>query len=100
MGAHFPAVELDNAVQFSTLSRMSGFLWLSSTWACRFGRFLQYTSGIDVLPCSLDTDVNYETTMLQLHPFYGNTIKQCNVKIIKLLFYSFIKGIMHIQIIF
>ena len=30
MGAHFPAVELDNAIWFSTLSRMSGFLWHSS----------------------------------------------------------------------
>ena len=66
MGVHFPTVELDNATQFSTLSRMSGLLWHSSKWACRFGRFLQYTSGFEVLACSLDTDVNYVTTMLQL----------------------------------
>ena len=28
MGAHFPAVELDNAIWFSTLSKMSGLLWV------------------------------------------------------------------------
>ena len=67
MGAHFPAVELDNAIQFSTLSRMSGFLWHSSKWACQFGRFLQYMSGLEVLAYSFNTDVNYVTTMLQLH---------------------------------
>ena len=66
MGAHFPAVELDNAIRFSILSRMSGFLWHSSKWACRFGRFLQYTSGLEVLACSLDTNINYVTAMLQL----------------------------------
>ena len=65
MGADFPAVELDNAVRFSILSRMSAFLWRSSKWACRFGRFFQYASGLEVLACSLDTDVNYVTTMLQ-----------------------------------
>ena len=27
MGVHFPAVQLDNVIQFSTLSRMSRFLW-------------------------------------------------------------------------
>ena len=68
MGAHFPAVELDNVIQFRIPSRKSGFLWRSSKWARRFGRFLQYTSGIEVLPCSHDTDLNYVTTMLQLHP--------------------------------
>ena len=54
MGAHFPAVELDNVIWFSILSRMSGLLWHSSKWVCQFGRFLQYTSGCEVLACSLD----------------------------------------------
>ena len=66
MGTHFPAADLDNAIRFSTLSRMSGFLWHSSKWASRFGHFLQYTSGLEVLVCSLDTDLNYVTAMLQL----------------------------------
>ena len=64
MGAHFPTVELDNVIRFSILSRMSGFPWHSSKWACWFGRFLQYTSGIEVLACSLDTDINYVTAVL------------------------------------
>ena len=67
MGAHFPAVELDNAIQFSTLSRMSVFLWHSSKWARRFGRFLQCTSGLEVLACSLNTNLNDVITMHQLH---------------------------------
>ena len=75
MGAHFPAVELDNAIWFSILSRMSGFLWHSSKWACRFGRFLQYTSGLEVLACSLDTDLNYVITMLQLRPSLNHYVK-------------------------
>ena len=32
MGVHFPAVELDYTIHFTTLSRMSGFLWHSSNW--------------------------------------------------------------------
>ena len=68
MGAHFPAVELDNAKWLSILSRVSGFLWHSSKWACRFGRFLQYTSGLKVLACSLDIDVNYAPTALFPEP--------------------------------
>ena len=56
MGAHFPAVELDNVIRFSILPKMSGFLWYSSKWACRFSRFLQYTSELEA--CSLDTDIN------------------------------------------
>ena len=47
--------------------QMSGFLWYSSKWACRFGHFLQYISGLEVLACSFDTDINYVTAMLQLH---------------------------------
>ena len=57
MGASFPAVELDNAIRFITLSRMSGFLWHSSKWAHQFACFLQYMSGFEVLACSLDTDL-------------------------------------------
>ena len=64
---HFPAVELDNMIQFSIFSRMSGFLWHSSKWARWFGCFLQYISGLEVLACSLNTNINYVTTMLQLH---------------------------------
>ena len=68
MGAHFPAVELDNANWLSILSRMSGFLWHSSKWDCRFGRFLQYTSGLKVFACSPDIDVNYAPTALFPEP--------------------------------
>ena len=32
MGAHFPAVELDNAIRFSILSRVSGFMRHSPNW--------------------------------------------------------------------
>ena len=53
MGARFFAVELHNAIRFSTLSRMSGFLWHSFKWLRRFGRFLQNTSGLEMLACSL-----------------------------------------------
>ena len=66
--SHFPAFKLNNAILFSTLSRMPGFLQHSSKWTRRFGRFLQYTSGLKVLACSLNTYPNYLTTMLQLHP--------------------------------
>ena len=75
MGAYFPAVELDNAVWFSTLSRMSGFLWHSSKWARQFGHFLQYTSGLEVLACNLKTDHNDVTTMLQLCPSLSHEVK-------------------------
>ena len=68
MGAHFPIVELDNVIQFSTLSRLSGFLQHSSKYAYWFSIFLQYTSGLEGLARSLDTDLNYVTTMLQLCP--------------------------------
>ena len=49
MGAQFPAVELDNAIRFSTLSRMTGLLWYSSKWPRCFGRFLQYTPQLEML---------------------------------------------------
>ena len=66
MGAHFPTVELDNVIQFSILSKMSGFLRHSSKWACWFGHFLQYMSVFEVLVYSLDTDINYTIAILQL----------------------------------
>ena len=76
MGVHFPAVELDNAIRFSTLSRMPEFLWHSFKWARRFGRFLQYMQGLEVLACSLDTDLNYVTlAMPQLRPFLNHQEK-------------------------
>ena len=55
---HFPAVELLKAIQDSTYSRMSGFLWHSSKWTNQF----------EVLACSLNTNLKYVPTMLQLHP--------------------------------
>ena len=67
-GAHFSAGELDNVIWFSTLSRMSGFLWHSSKWACYFSCLLQYMSRLEVLACSLNTDLNYVIAILQLHP--------------------------------
>ena len=75
MGVHFLTVELNNTMQFSTLSRMSEFLWHSSKWACQFGCFLQDTSGLEVLACSLNTDLNYVTTMLQLRPSLNHQVK-------------------------
>ena len=54
MGAHFPTVELDNAIQCSILSMMSGFLCHSFKRTYQFGPFLQYTPGVEVLACSLD----------------------------------------------
>ena len=32
---------------FSTLSKMSGFLWHSTRWAHQFGLFLQFVSGLE-----------------------------------------------------
>ena len=72
IGAHFPTVELDNVVWFSTISRMLGFLLHSSKWAHQFGRFFQYTPGLEVLACCLDTDLNYVTAMLQLCPSWNH----------------------------
>ena len=80
MSAHFPAVELNNTIWFSTLSRMSKFLWHSSKWACWFGCSLQYMSGIEVLACSPETNLNYVTTMLQLHPSMNHQVFGCILK--------------------
>ena len=67
-GCVLPAVEMDNAIRLNTLSRMSGLLWHGSKWVCQFGCFLQYVSGLEVLVCSLNSDVKYVTTILQLCP--------------------------------
>ena len=80
MGAGFTAVELDNAIRFSTLSRMSGFLCHSSKWTRLFSRFLQHTSKIEVLACSLNTNLNYVTTMLQLHLSLSHQVFGCILK--------------------
>ena len=66
MGGYFSTVKLDNTTQFNTLSRM--FQWHSSKQAHWFGRFLQNVSGLKVLACSLDIDLNYVITMPQLCP--------------------------------
>ena len=50
------------------------FLWHSSKWAHWFGSFLQYTSGLEVLACSLNTDLIYVTTMLQLCPSLNHQV--------------------------
>ena len=60
MGVHFPAVELDNVIRFSTLSRVSGYLWHSLKWADRFLHFLQHTSGLEILACNFNTYFNYD----------------------------------------
>ena len=54
---------------------MSGFLWLSSKWAYWFGCSLQYTPGLEVLACSIDTDINYVTTVLQLRSSMKHSVK-------------------------
>ena len=36
MDTHVPAAEMDNAIRFSTYSRMSGFQCHSSKWVCSF----------------------------------------------------------------
>ena len=41
----------------------------SSKWVCLFSHFLPYTSGLKVLACSLNTNLNYVKSMLQLPPF-------------------------------
>ena len=70
MGAHFPTVELDNSIQIGTLSRIPG--WGScGNW---FGRFLQYKSRLEILACSLDADLNYVTTMLQLRLYLNHWV--------------------------
>ena len=69
MGARFPAIEFENTICFSILSRMSGFLCHSSKWACWFGRFLQYMSGLEVLAFSLDTNIKLCDYYAPIAPF-------------------------------
>ena len=58
MGAHLPAVELDNMIWFGTYSRVLGFLWHGSKWARQFVRFLHYMSGLEVLACRIYNNFN------------------------------------------
>ena len=37
--------------------------------------FLQYMPGVEVLACSLNTNLNYVITMLQLHPSLNHYVK-------------------------
>ena len=76
MCGHFLAVELDNAIRFSTLSRILGFLWNSCKWARQFGRFLHYAPELEVLACNPNIDLNYVTlAMPQLRPFLNYQVK-------------------------
>ena len=76
MDVHFPTAELNNVIQFRTLSRISGLLQHSSKWAHQFSCFLQYTSGLEVLKSNLYINLNYVTTMLQLHPSLNHYISK------------------------
>ena len=67
----------DNAIRFSILCRMSGLLWHGSKRTRRFGCFLQYMPGLEVLACSFDTDFNYVTRMLQLCLSLNHFVKTC-----------------------
>ena len=68
MDVHFPVVELDNVIRHS------------SKWACRFGLFLQYISGIEVKVWSLNIDLSYVSTMLQQHPSLNHQVFWCILK--------------------
>ena len=67
-------------IRLSSLSRISGFLWHSSKWGGWFDSFLQDTSEIEVLACSLDTNLNHVTTMLQLRPSLNHWNFGCILK--------------------
>ena len=75
MGVHFPEVDLDNVIRFSTLSRMLGCLWQSPKWEDRFVRFPQHMSGLKVLACSFNTEFNYVITLPQLRPSLKHEVK-------------------------
>ena len=47
-------------------SRVTGFLRHSSVWFCLFGCVFQYTLGLEVLACSIDTNFNYVIVIFQL----------------------------------
>ena len=65
MGAHVLAVELDNTIRFSIVWPLigchgtCGIVPNDSPWC---DRVLQYTSGLEMLECSIDTDFNYAIT--------------------------------------
>ena len=42
-----------------------------------FDRFLHYTSGLEVLACSFDTDFNYVASILPLCPSLNHFVKMC-----------------------
>ena len=68
MDENFHAVELDVVIWFSTHSRVSWLLWHSSRWVQCFSHFLQYTSGLEMLACTFDTNFDYVSTTIQLFP--------------------------------
>ena len=67
MGVLFLTVELDNLIQLSTFSRMSGCQdgIIPNEPAGLVNSFIM--SGPEVLACSYDSNLNYVMTMLQLH---------------------------------
>ena len=73
MEAHFPAVELNNAIRSINHFRVSWFLCHSSF---NIRHFLLYSSGLEVLLArSLNTKPNHVTAMLQLHPSLNHQVK-------------------------
>ena len=68
MGAHFSAAEWITESGTAPFSGCQGFLWHSYKWGDWFSHFLQYTSGLEGLACSFNNDLNYVTTVLELHP--------------------------------
>ena len=76
MGAHFSAVEMDNAIRFSVESGpVPWYFWHSSKWSCRFGRAFQYTSELEVLAYSIDTNFSNVITMLQSYVYPIGLVK-------------------------
>ena len=60
-GTHFSTVEEDEGTGLALPGPwVSGFLWQNSKCARQFTcGILQYTSGLEVLACGIDTNVNY-----------------------------------------
>ena len=61
MGAHFPAVELDNVIWFSTFTGCQS--------SCGI-----VPNGPAMLACSIDQNLNYVTTMLQLDHYLSHYV--------------------------
>ena len=74
-GSVLPYTWLDNVIWFSTIPRMSGFLWNKSKWARWFSHFPQYTSGLGMLACSLNINLNHVIFMLQLWLSLNHQVK-------------------------